>query len=116
MIRAYDRLRQEARELHEREGWPAEEFDREVPAPEYEPAPVVGRAPGAYTTEESYWLVNMAGPKARFLLQQLAAWASAHVEVFEIEARMRAEKEVEARLRAEKEAEAEQARKRKAGF
>jgi len=44
VIRAYDRLREEARELNERAGWSAEEFDRQVPAAKYEGAP--GRREG----------------------------------------------------------------------
>jgi hypothetical protein len=93
IVRAYERLRGEARALNERAGWgKGEDFDRELPP--LDAALGGGRA------------IVIAGQRARVLLGQLAAWAAGHQEAFEIEERLRAD--AEAKLRS--------SGKRRAGF
>jgi hypothetical protein len=76
---AYERLRQEARSLHERAGWgDGNSFDRELPP----------LHPDIATTSPM-----SAGRRALVLLGQLAAWAEGYQEVFEIEAGLRAQAE-----------------------
>jgi hypothetical protein len=83
---AYTRLREQARKLNERAGWDAEEFDQEVPFAEFEDAP-----PVEDPRTRAYRLRALNGPRAVFLLRQLAAWAAGYAEVFEIEARLKAD-------------------------
>jgi hypothetical protein len=102
-MEAYTRLWEQARKLNERAGWDAEEFDQEVPFAEFADAPSVEdhRA-------RAYRLRALNGPRAVFLLRQLAAWAAGYVEVFEIEARLKAD--------AQAKAEAAASRRGPAGF
>jgi hypothetical protein len=89
MAAAYIRLREEARLLNERAGWSAEEFDRDVPEPDFGDLP----RPDDESDRASYELVSVAGPRARLLLRLLAAWAAGHAVAFEIEARLKADAE-----------------------
>jgi len=91
MARAYERLREQARALHERAGWGTESFDAEVPALDL-PAPDLRgaeRQMGRFAGNLPHEAVS-AGVAAKVLLRQLAAWAAGHQETFEVEERMKA--------------------------
>ena len=92
-VEAYRRLREQARRLNERAGWDADEFDQEVPAADFAEAK---RGEDARARDHRH--TNRNGPRAQFLLRQLAAWATGYAEAFEIETRLEAE--AEAKLRA----------------
>jgi hypothetical protein len=96
-MRAYGRLREQARQLNERAGWDSDEFDQEVPVGDFEEAPPV-EDPRA----RSYRVRAVNGARATFLLRQLAAWAAGYVEVFEIEARLKAEADAKVQAAASK--------------
>jgi hypothetical protein len=113
MVKAYDRIRQEAKALADRAGWNDDgSFDREVPslAPEHVSARHQETAP--FGGPEQYQVV-VSGRRAKVLLGLLAAWAEGNQEAFEIEARLKANAEVK---RAAEEEKAKAAAKPPTGF
>lgn len=95
MASAYERLRQDARDLFKRAGWGDDAaFDREVPPITVTraivplPLGMAGHASGRDAIAR--------GERAQFLLSQLAAWADSHRDAFEVEARLKAEAEAKA--------------------
>jgi hypothetical protein len=94
---AYHRLRSEARVLVERAQWSTDDFDAELPEGDFQVqtgTTVVFDEErfGRYEDKSlTFRLVSVIGPRARFLLRQLEAWAAGYQEVFEIDARLKAE-------------------------
>jgi len=109
MAKAYERLRQEAKSLNERAGWGSpEEFDQELPPMIDEVASV-----RAMSSDELPDNAISLGRKARVLLGLLAGWAESNQEVFELEARFKADAAAKAKAAAE---EAKAAAKKPPGF
>jgi hypothetical protein len=94
---AYERLRQQAKELNER-AWPDDtSFDNDVP-------PLADRKsvrtlPRGMSNAQASVDALATGQRAVLLAGQLAAWAQGHQDAFEIEARL--ETEAKARVQAE---------------
>lgn len=101
---AYDRLRQQARELNDR-AWPDDQtFDRDVPP--LSTTQALARMPRAMMGSQPQFDAVASGQRASVLAGQLAAWAAGHQEAFEVEARLKADADAKATAAAEQAARA----------
>jgi hypothetical protein len=102
MVKAYERIRQEAKALADRAGWNDDgSFDREVPPLVAEHVSARHQETAPYGGTEQYQ-VFVSGRRAKVLLGLLAAWAEGNQETFEIEARLKANAEAKRAAEAEK--------------
>jgi hypothetical protein len=92
MAAAYERLREEARVLHNRAGWGDDEaFERQLPRLQAQSIGSTARVARIVSSESKTFEAAAAGSRARVLLGQLAGWAAGHQEALELEERLRAD-------------------------
>ena len=107
MVAAYERLRQQARELTRRAGWSVDDFDAELPAlSDAEPVARANRATSMAAGGVTAFQAVSRGLRVSVLLGLLSAWAAGYQEVFELDGRFEADAKVKA----------EQARRGPTGF
>jgi hypothetical protein len=86
---AYERLREQARDLNAR-AWPDDQsFDRDMPA--LTSTGALARLPRALSSSQPQFDAVASGQRALVLARQLAAWAEGHQEAFELEAKLEAD-------------------------
>lgn len=108
---AYERLREQARDLNAR-AWPEDQsFDRNMPP--LTSTTSLNRLPRGMSSSQPLVDAVASGQRASILAGQLAAWAEGHQEAFELEARLKAEAEAKVKVVA---AEAAEAAKPAVGF